>query len=495
MTNKLLPVVIIILSIAAIAVHNAAIHPWMLDDAFISFRYAENLSSGHGPVYNVGEKVEGYTSFSWVVLLALGNKVGFDTVLLSKILGVIFSVACIILLASAHRFVKHIDQKSAVIAALFLGTYGVFTPWATSGMEVALFTFLVLLSLLLHLSTREADDSKRRLRLLGIICALSALTRPEGVLIFAVLLADQLLRGIKKRNGAVMHLALSFLAVYIPYFAWRYWYYGYPLPNTFYGKVGASFHQIIRGAQYLAEFAIPSLFLVVAAVVFTVLLKKQRTPGKLHLLLVMLAAYASYVVLIGGDCMPAFRFLTPMAPVFCLVSGVVITSLIRAKIALTFAIVVVVFYNLAQMRSDEEIYHHIRTDLVALNGKEVGLWLRANLPPNAVIATNTAGSIPYFSKLKTIDMLGMNDVHIAHRKIPSLGQGWPGHEKGDGFYVLSKRPDYIMFGSSLGSLYPAFPGDHEIAKSPMFLQLYSFRVVKLESGKKLLIYERKHNGD
>ncbi len=165
MANKLLPLAIIILSVAVIAVHNVAIHPWMLDDAFISFRYAENFSSGHGPVYNVGEKVEGYTSFSWVVLLALGNKVGVDTVPLSKILGVIFTVACVILLAGAHRFVKHIDQKSAVIAALFLGTYGVFTPWATSGMEVALFTFLVLLSLLLHLSTREADNSKRRLRL------------------------------------------------------------------------------------------------------------------------------------------------------------------------------------------------------------------------------------------------------------------------------------------------------------------------------------------
>ncbi len=33
------------------------------DDAFISFRYAENLVQGKGLVYNEGERVEGYTNF------------------------------------------------------------------------------------------------------------------------------------------------------------------------------------------------------------------------------------------------------------------------------------------------------------------------------------------------------------------------------------------------------------------------------------------------
>jgi len=87
-------------------------------------------------------------------------------------------------------------------------------------------------------------------------------------------------------------------------------------------------------------------------------------------------------------------------------------------------------------------------------------------------------------------MLGMNDKHIAHRKIPWLGKGWAGHEKGDGVYVLSRRPDYIQFGSSLGSEYPVFLSDKEIYESPTFHKLYSLQVYRLNSGDNLYFYEK-----
>ena len=37
------------------------------DDAYTSFRYAKNFAEGNGLVYNIGERVEGYTSFLFVV--------------------------------------------------------------------------------------------------------------------------------------------------------------------------------------------------------------------------------------------------------------------------------------------------------------------------------------------------------------------------------------------------------------------------------------------
>src|SRR5436189_992982 len=49
---------------------------WMDDDAFISFRYAQNLAEGNGLVFNPGERVEGYTNFLWVLLLAAGDVLG-----------------------------------------------------------------------------------------------------------------------------------------------------------------------------------------------------------------------------------------------------------------------------------------------------------------------------------------------------------------------------------------------------------------------------------
>ena len=57
------------------------------DDAFISFRYAENLAEGHGLVYNVGERVEGFTNLSWTLLFGLIMMLGGEPVLASVFLG------------------------------------------------------------------------------------------------------------------------------------------------------------------------------------------------------------------------------------------------------------------------------------------------------------------------------------------------------------------------------------------------------------------------
>src|SRR5215208_1233784 len=56
----------------------ARCYPFVIDDAFISFRYAANLAHGHGLVFNPGERVEGYTDFLWTVLIAAFMKVGID---------------------------------------------------------------------------------------------------------------------------------------------------------------------------------------------------------------------------------------------------------------------------------------------------------------------------------------------------------------------------------------------------------------------------------
>ena len=49
---------------------------WAQDDAYISFRFARNLVRGHGLVFNVGERVEGYTNFLWTVISAIPMALG-----------------------------------------------------------------------------------------------------------------------------------------------------------------------------------------------------------------------------------------------------------------------------------------------------------------------------------------------------------------------------------------------------------------------------------
>ncbi|MBK7758077.1 MAG: hypothetical protein IPI35_17100 [Deltaproteobacteria bacterium] len=56
----------------------------VVDDAFVSFRYVNNLLSGHGLVWNLDERVEGYTNLLWVLLLAaLGALTPFELPLLA----------------------------------------------------------------------------------------------------------------------------------------------------------------------------------------------------------------------------------------------------------------------------------------------------------------------------------------------------------------------------------------------------------------------------
>jgi hypothetical protein len=490
----------LIFILAVLIYHNYSIRPWLLDDAFISFRYAENFAAGHGLVFNPGERVEGYTTFLWVVLLAAGKAIGLRVIPLSQILGALFALGTVLLLLFAHRFSSRISAWGALSATLFCGTCGVFTPWPSSGMEVSLFAFLLLLSLLYHFSLSEKKTPGfRQLLLLGVFLALSSLTRPEGLLVTGLVLAARLLNGRKVGWRNFSFVLLSFACIYVPYFCWRFAYYGYLLPNTFYTKVGSNVEQISRGFTYFKDFLSPVILLIAIALIPFATLRWFRTYRNLSLIPLILFFYTVYIILVGGDIMPAFRFFTPLLPLLCLLAGIALSSFpgtrkLAAAAGLILSLAVIA-YNLYEIKHDWYIHNKIEIDQTAARGLEVGLWLRIHSRPDMVIATNTAGSIPYFSRLKTIDMLGLNDLHIAHRPIADLGKGRPGHEKGDGVYVLSRRPDYIHLGSSLGSIRPdhGFLSDEEIFAQPLFHQLYKLRIIALPSGKRLNIYQKKRD--
>jgi len=58
-----------------------------------------------------------------------------------------------------------------------------------------------------------------------------------------------------------------------------------------------------------------------------------------------------------------------------------------------------------------------------------------------VLASDASGKIPFFSGLRTIDMLGLNDRHIARTESTVFEVG---HNKYDADYVLSLCPDLIV---------------------------------------------------
>src|SRR3972149_11992101 len=81
----------ILVALATLVVLGWGILWWQytIDDAYITFQYARNVAIGNGPVFNTGERVEGYSCPLWVFLLAGIDRLGVDVIRFSKVVGLL----------------------------------------------------------------------------------------------------------------------------------------------------------------------------------------------------------------------------------------------------------------------------------------------------------------------------------------------------------------------------------------------------------------------
>jgi hypothetical protein len=198
--------------------------------------------------------------------------------------------------------------------------------------------------------------------------------------------------------------------------------------------------------------------------------------------------YLVYVATIGGDHMQWFRFVVPVLPISSLLIARRLDLATGARVAVGlpagFLLMSLCVLNIGSSVTLAMAEGWTEPDPAAAYGRLAGLYMRDHWPADSLVALNTAGSAPYFSGLRSIDMLGLNDRTIARRHMPPLlaDLPWarlPGHRKGDGAYVLSRHPDYIILGGADGSLKPFFVGDKEIEDAPGFLDLYAFHNVEI----------------
>jgi hypothetical protein len=146
------------LTLVLLGLH-AAMYWFLTDDAFISFRYARNLSQGYGLVFNPGhERVEGYTNFLWVVLLAGCHRLGWAPEYAANPLSL---AATIVLWALVVWFAYRNSRDGArwlVLAApLCLAATRSVAVWSTSGLETRLFEVLVVGGVLRLIVETEAQ--------------------------------------------------------------------------------------------------------------------------------------------------------------------------------------------------------------------------------------------------------------------------------------------------------------------------------------------------
>ena len=154
---------------------------WVCDDAFISFRYAKNLIDGYGLVFNVGERVEGYTNFLWTMVIALGMLLRMDPVPLSQTLGALsyFGTIAIVGFLSWRLFGQSSIRAAFIpIAALCLLVCHDYHVFATSGLETSWTAMLITLGFALLV----LGKSPRSIAGAGFALVAAAMSRPDALM-------------------------------------------------------------------------------------------------------------------------------------------------------------------------------------------------------------------------------------------------------------------------------------------------------------------------
>ena len=454
-----------VLALAALFVWHCVEFRFIQDDAYISLRYAKNLVDGHGLVFNAGERVEGYSNFSWTLLLALLLRLDVSAVLASQILGVICGVATVLVTARFARSLEGRVGPTTIATTALVAGNSAFAYWTIGGLETALFTLLVIAGLDRGLAP---GVSARGRRLAPLLFSAAALTRPEGPLVFAlwflVRCLDTLRGGADSLRARARDLAAD-LAIFAlplaPYFAWKFWYYGDLLPNTYYAKAGLSAEFLDRGLLYLRElFAAYGLFGV--SIAFLVLaLVPWRARGVEIRLAAIAAAYAGYVITIGGDVLRVHRFWLPLLPIaaILLARGIdtAVALVLRsrpagtaaARIATVATALVLVAAGLALNWATIQDHRQRESDFVDTMRRN-GVWLKGRFPSGTTIATTTIGAIGYWSELPVLDLLGLTDREIARNPKPveNLTDVWR-ETKYNAESVLRRGPELIFFSTGI----------------------------------------------
>lgn len=454
------------------------------DDAYITLRYVRNLLEGAGPVWNAGEYVQGYTNFLHLVLTAGLGVLGVDLVVASQVIGALSFVGMAAVLGwlVSNVGVPGLRSWWHVPVLLTVGSAPL-VVWSLGGLEGPLFSLLAASGagcavLYLH----RPDDGGGVLAASGALLGLAYLARPDGVVLAAVTFAFLAVRSRAVRPPALF--SAGALAVVVPYTAWQVATYGSLVPNTFHAKAGAPLGlKLTNGLAYGLEFALalPHVALLPVATVAWVAWRRRASASIVYVS-VLTAAYAAYVVVVGGDHMPAFRLFLPIVPLTALIVGLCLPALFGSRhvAPVTAALAVAVGVQAFQPQLNP-----IHEDPAAYRGTIVGRYIDAQWSEGSLVALSTAGSTPYYAVgFRFIDMLGLNDPVIGKRDVGDPVLKWqrvPGHLKGDGAYVLSRRPDYVILGPAEGvtTNYPRFLSDLELAEDPQFAARYEPVVIRL----------------
>ena len=497
------------------------------DDAFITFRYIKNFIDGKGLVFNIGERVEGYTNFLWMIILIVPAFLKVNIIDASQFLSSFFGLSVLIVTYFISRSINlkshYINNKKDfsglinLVPVFLLALSGAFSYWASSGMETSFFIFLILTGLFFYIRN---DQSEKINYYTPIFISLATLTRPEGILFFVIIYSHKiffiiirqrksssLLRKVFSRNN-LLEVSFFILPVLI-HLIFRLIYYGYLLPNTYYAKVNYDYSTFESGLEYLLLFAQDYLLygIIFILPLFLLAVKELRFETSLFYLIIFL--YSLYVIIIGGDVLPLHRFWLIVLPLIYILWGMFLIqiNIIYSKrsfltgskrIAILLIITILIgYYN----------YNHSKDKISTMKDREIALVSKFRMYAEIInglerikkrrltIAVSTIGSLSYFTNATVIDMLGLTDEYIAHNPeiIPEISNDpenpWK-EKRYNTSYVISREPDYILFSTDTK---PSAYAERALFTNNDFFYYYYIQFIPRPQGQHVYFYARKTN--
>lgn len=442
---------------------------WVSEDAFITMRHVENFISGYGPVFNVEERVEGYTHALWFYIVSFLRFLGLSPKGAVVIPGLLFSSLSLYLLFFKVGFSPHSDRPPLNPAAAVLIGTSAFIDFGTSGLETSLSYFLLMIYGLMIATGRWIKQPL----LMGLVMVLLILTRPDFGVFFILILLFYLVKLFKKqiKAGAFLLYLACPLFLLGGYQVFRMGYYAAVFPNPVLTKsaFGSYFAQ---GIRYLLDFSWGSAFLPAVLIAVTGVAINIGHEGLKRRLMVFGSGmlHGFFVIRGGGDFMHG-RFLLPAFILMAVsVSGAFDRFLKNRRwypaAALTAALLLFGISSIwtpVQQKgdnfhfgiSDERSFYYegeviplkyLFQDTVIIMWKNIGLNYR-HLSERTRLKISTAyknvGFTGFYSgpRVFLIDRLGLTDPVVARIALP--GRRRPGHEKSAPLgYLILKRPTF-----------------------------------------------------
>jgi hypothetical protein len=436
----------------------------IIDDAYIFFRYAHNITQGYGYVFNIGQPVEGTTSVTWTILLVILNIFHIPAEVSVKILGGLCVLAILFLLgAECYKTDVSISILFLVFALLIFDKNFILSTMM--GLETGLYALLLLAICIVSRWYSERGGRFLSITMSGI-GVLLFLTRPESLGIL-VLIGCGIIFYRQKYNTRceLMPILVWILGISV-ITLWRWSVFGDFIPNSARAKSILEFSdmrltilwpRIVEGSLYIKNLFMTSWLLVMLGIFGLVSMRKTFWG---YVAFSALFIGIGVVLINSGDWMPRFRLLTPYLPTIALLAAAGLNKLRMLPknhwtqilelivILIAFLIALNSFWLLrgkkffvADQWPSGECY------------KRVGQVLRPHLSRQTVVAPEAIGIIGYtLIDIPVLDFFGLTDPFIARNGVIPIETYTMGKTHFE--YTMQQSPALFFFHSNINSHIP-----------------------------------------